>query len=1117
MHDAERTADTRPSRRRDARADASMLPPSSRCPPAVMRSSSVAAAVGALALLSLPPRATAQRRPAAPAASTPLVASDLLAQLTFRHIGPEGNRVVAVAGIPGDPNTIYAGAASGGLFKSADAGLHWDPIFDGQTALSIGAVAIAPSDPNVVWVGTGEPNIRSNISVGWGIFRSTDAGRTWKKLGLEKTGRIARIAIHPTDPNTLLVSALGTGYGPHPDRGVYRTTDGGTTWTRVLSVNDSTGANDVEFDPHNPRIVYATTWQFAIHTWGRTSGGAGSGIWKSTDGGVTWARLTGSGLPSKQYGKVDLAIAPTNPDRIYALIETSDGVPLPGVDTESGELWRSDNAGASWRLVSHDRQLGGRTHYYTRVVVAPDNENEAYFLAANFSKTLDGGLHTIDPPYSQYPGGDHHDMWIDPLNTNRMIVAHDVGVSISTNRGRTWNRVQLPIAQVYHVTVDNRIPYFVYGNRQDGQSAYGPSNSRVQGYFGDAGIPRAAWHSVGGGESGWATPDPVDSNLVWSSASGNGSVGGIVTRYDMRTKISSPVEIWPEVTTGHGADSVKYRFQWAFPLTISPHDHNRVYVGSQHVHVTGDGGRSWQVLSPDLTRNDRSRQGISGGLTPDNIGVEYAGVVFAIAESRLARGQIWAGTNDGLVQLSTDIGKTWTNVTPRLAGLPEWATISNIAPSRWDANTAYITVDAHQVDNHDPWVLRTTDLGKSWTLLVNGIEKTPLSYAHWIKEDPVRRGLLYLGTENSLFVSFNGGALWQPLQSNLPHAPVVDVAVQEHFNDLVLATYGRGFWIMDDITPLQQLTPDVVAKDAHLFAPRPVYRFRMAEGPWAPFEDPVSGSNPRYGASLSYWLKSVPTQPVSLTILDARDSVVRTLEAPGVPGVNRVYWDLQSDYSKAILVRTSPLFAPEVTVGVAGRGAPGVYPTSIMLPPGKYTVKLAVGTNVQTQPIEVRRDPNGAGSDADIQAKTALQRELTAQLDSAVEMINAIETARAQLLTVKATITDTAVLSAAAAVEKKLIDVEEALMQLRITGRGQDMIRYQAKLAEKFYYLINDLNGSDDPPTQPQRDVGALLSARTRAARVALTKVMTEDVTAFNRQLQDKGLAGISTSLPKAR
>ncbi|MGE0443433.1 MAG: WD40/YVTN/BNR-like repeat-containing protein, partial [Gemmatimonadales bacterium] len=784
----------------------------------------------ALALLLLAPiaaPAAAQRRrePAPP--PEPLLSAEQLAGLRYRHIGPEGNRLSSVAGVPGDPNIYYAGAASGGIWKSTDGGLHWGPIFDDQPVASVGALAVAPSDPNVVWAGTGEPYIRSNISTGWGVFKSTDAGKTWKKMGLEQTGRIGRIAIDPRNPDVVFVAALGHSYGPHPDRGVYRTTDGGANWTRVLAVDENTGAYDVELDPRNPRVVYATTWQLVIHTWGRTSGGPGSGIWKSTDGGTTWKRLTGNGLPKRPFGKTDLAVAPSHPDRVYALIETSDGVPLPGVEAESGELWRSEDGGGTWRVVSYDRQLAGRTQYYTRMAVMPDNENEAYFLSASWAKTLDGGNTIIDPPFAEVPGGDHHDIWIDPGNANRMAVVHDGGISITTNRGKSWNQVQLPVAQMYHVTVDNRVPYYVYGNRQDGPSARGPSNSRIAGFFGDAGIPRGLWHSVGGGESGWATPDPEDPNIVWSSASGFGSVGGIVSRYDVRTGIAENVEIWPEATTGHPANEVKYRFQWTFPLTISPHDRNRVYVGSQHVHATSDGGRTWAVISPDLTRNDKSRQGISGGLTPDNIGVEYAGVVFAIAESRLKQGQIWAGTNDGLVQLTEDGGRTWRNVTP--AGMLEWGTVSNIQPSRYDAATVYLTVDGHQVDNRDPWVYKTTDLGRTWTLITDGLPHHPISYARWIKEDPVRRGLLYLGLENSIWASFDDGRFWQPLQTNLPAAPVSDITVQEQFNDLVLATYGRGFWILDDVTALQQFTPEIKAKPAHLFPPRPAWRFRFVE------------------------------------------------------------------------------------------------------------------------------------------------------------------------------------------------------------------------------------------------------------------------------------------------
>src|SRR5512143_3772070 len=618
-------------------------------------------------------------------------------RLKYRYIGPEGNRISTVTGVIGNPSVIYAGAASGGIFKSTDGGIHWAPIFDSQPVASIGALMVAPSDPNVGWAGTGEPFIRSHISLGWGAFKSLDAGRTWTRMGLENTGRIARVVIDPRDPDHVYVAALGHLYGPQAEKGVYRTTDGGKNWEKVLFVNDSSGANELVMDPTNPRVLYATFWQMEIHTWGRTSGGAGSGIWKSTDGGTTWKRLTGNGLPTKPVGKINLTVAKTNPNRIYALIETGDGVPLPdGKPTDSGRLFRSDDAGASWKRVSSDQIMAGRTHYYNRLTVSPDNENEVYFVSADFSKTLDGGEHIIDLPFSQWPGGDHHEIWIDPADGNHMLVSHDGGVSISTNRGRTWNQVQLPVAQMYHVTVDNKVPYNVYGNRQDGPSAMGPSNARTGGDSTFPGIPRGMWRTVGGGESGWATPDTVDGNLVWSSASGTGSVGGIVTRYDLRNNVSHMVEVWPENVAGAPADSARYRFVWNAPLTLSSHDHNRIYVGSQHVHVSTDSGNTWREISPDLTRNDKSKQGVSGGLTPDNIGVEYAGVVFSIAESPLDGKILWAGTNDGLVHVTRDGGATWTNVTANIPGLPTWGTISSIAASRYDAATAYLTVDGPQ-------------------------------------------------------------------------------------------------------------------------------------------------------------------------------------------------------------------------------------------------------------------------------------------------------------------------------------------------------------------------------------------------------------------------------------
>ena len=609
------------------------------------------------------------------------VNTDWFNQLHWRYIGPEGNRVSAVAGVPGDPLVYYAGAASGGIFKTIDGGLHWQPIFDDQPVLSIGSLAVAPSDPNVVWAGTGEGKIRSHISVGQGIYKSTDAGKSWALMGLERTGRIPRLVIDPQDLNIVLACALGHAYGPQPERGVFRTADGGKTWTRVLFVDENTGCSDLAIDPSNPRVLFAGMWQLEIHTWGRDSGGTGSGLFVSRDGGVTWKRLSGHGLPTRPVGKVAVAIAPSNLTRVYALIETGDGIPWNGKETGRGQIWRSEDGGDTWRMVSTDRNAMGRSHYYSRMAVAPDNENETYYLTGVFSKSLDGGW-TLVPQtrWVDAPGSDHHDMWIDPTNANRMIVCSDLGVSISQNRGGpTWNRIRLPIAQMYHVTVDNQIPYYVLGNRQDGPSYRGPSNSRLEPLIGsgmDPGIPRALWYTVGGGESGWATPDPVDPNIIWSTASGSGMVGGIVVRYDDSRRQLRNVEVWPDQANGPAVDQ-KYRFIWDAPLLMSPHDHNTIYTASQVVHRSTNGGQSWQVISPDLTLNDKTRQQSSGGLTPDNIGVEYAGTVYGLTESPKVAGLLWAGTNDGLVHVSRDAGKSWTNVTRNLPNLPVWGTVSS--------------------------------------------------------------------------------------------------------------------------------------------------------------------------------------------------------------------------------------------------------------------------------------------------------------------------------------------------------------------------------------------------------------------------------------------------------
>ena len=1028
--------------------------------------------------------------------------------MPWRYIGPEGNRVSAVAGVPGDPLVYYAGSASGGIHKSVDGGTTWDPIFDDQHVQSIGDIAVSPSDPSTVWAGTGESCIRSHISVGEGIFKSTDAGRTWARMGLEHTGRIGRVLVHPTNPDVVLACALGHAYGPQQERGVFRTTDGGTSWDRVLFVDENTGCSELDMDPGNPRKLFAGMWQFDIKTWGRESGGPGSGLFTSNDGGTTWARLRGQGLPTREVGKVKVAIAPSNPDRVYALIETGDGLPWKGKETDRGQVWRSDDGGGNWQVVSYDRNAMGRAHYYSHLFVSPDNENETYFLTANFSTSLDGGQTLVAQTGPRAPGGDHHDMWIDPRNASRMIVAHDGGLSISNNRGRSWYRNRLPNAQMYHVTVDNQIPYYVYGNKQDGPSYRGPSNSRLGGGGGGV-IPRSQWHTVAGGESGWATPDPVDPNLVWSSASGSGSLGGIVAIYEESRRQARNVEVWPDQANGIPAD-LRYRFNWTMPLTMSPHDRNIVYVGSQHVHRTANRGQSWEVISPDLSLNNKSRQQFSGGLTGDNIGVEYAAVVMAIAESRLTRGLIWAGTNDGQVQVTRDNGASWTNVTKNIPGLPPLGTVGNIEPSRFDAGTAYLTMDLHQVNNRDPFVYRTTDYGRTWRPIVDGIPKSMLSYAHCIREDPTRRGLLYLGTENAIYVSFDDGGRWQPLQTNLPHAPVYWIAVQEHFNDLVIATYGRGFWIMDDITPIQQLTPQVLGADAHLFPPRAAYRFRNITPDASMANDPTVGQNPAYGASINYYLRTPPSGGVTVSILDEQNRVVRTLPAPATAGLNRVYWDLRDEPTREVRLRTSPLHAPDVRVGPDGtRPAQGAGQLSILMPPGSYTVRLNAGGQTLTQKIEVRKDPNSGGSEADIRAQITMLTELRRDIDEAAGVVNRIELVRAQIQGLSRVLDQAEIVKPAMELEGRLAELEQNLVELRMTGRGQDGVRFGARLLGKLNYLAGGLASADFGPTNQQIEVQRELEARLKKHQADLEGLFGNDLKALNELMRGRGVSNI--------
>ncbi len=873
----------------------------------------------------------------------------------------------------------------------------------------------------------------------------------------------------------------------------------------MLFVDENSGVSDMVMDPNNPDIIFTGMWQMIIWTWGRQSGGPGSGLHVTRDGGDTWEHLSGNGLPTPPVGKIALAMSADNSDRVYALIETNSNRDFAELDDHQGVLWRSDDGGFSWRMVNADHTLVQRPHYYSRMAVAPDDHNEAHFLATSHTKSYDGGL-TITYAGA---GGDNHDMWIDPKIPDRMIVGHDGGLSISTTRGASWWRPRLPIAQMYHVYTDNQVPYFVYGNRQDGMSHRGPSNSLTGGS-----IPIGEWHSVGGCESGFAIPDPVENHIVWS-----GCYEGILSRYDVRNGHSRNVSVWPDNPEGWPAGELRYRFQWTFPVAISPHDHTRIYAGSQHVHQTTDGGHSWTVISPDLTTNDKSKQQKTGGLTPDDASPTYAATLFAIAESPVEEGLIWTGSNDGLVQITRDGGASWTNVTGNIPDLPPWGTVSNIEPSRYDAGTAYISVDFHQVNNTDPYAYKTTDYGNSWRLISGGIPKSVFSYVHVVREDPVRPGVLYLGTENSLYVSFNDGDDWVSLQTNLPHAPVHWLTIQEHFNDLVVATYGRGFWILDDITPLQQLNDEVLASSAFLFAPRPAYRFRYRSSSVSQPGDPGAGENPPNAATIHYYLSAETDDRVGISILNGSGQVVRNIASGSAePGINRTYWDFRLTPSHTPRMRTPVLEHSHVPIGDDGwRPAGESGRVSPLAPPGEYTVRLTVGERELTQQLTVLKDPNSTGTEADIREQFAVILELRDNANAAVDLINEAESVRDQLLGLMDRVREKdagdEIIAAGIELNQTLIDLEMKLTDLRMSGgsAGQDRLRWPRRLYAKITSLAGYIGGSDHVPTAQHLEVHERLKELLREYQAQMQAIREQDIAAFNRLLSERGLAGVIT------
>ena len=1014
--------------------------------------------------------------------------------LKFRFIGPEGNRAIAIAGVPGDPMINYIGAASGGLWKTTDGGLNWDPIFDEQDVSSIGSIAITPSNPDIVWAGTGETFvIRPAHAMGDGIYKSEDAGKTWKNMGLEKTGRIGRIIIHPSNPDIVYAASLGHTYGPQQDRGVFKTTDGGKNWKRIFFVDENTGAAELALDPKNPDRLLVAMWSIHINTWGLRSGGPGGGVYRTTDGGDSWEPLSKFGLPGGKdnpVGKTAVAISHSEPNIVYALFEI-----------DSPALYRSEDFGNTWTLQTRNHDIAERAPYYTRMAVSPGDPNELYFASVKFSTSKDGGK-TIKGGYKA--GGDNHDIWLDPTNPDRMMVAHDGCASITLNHGKSFQRIVLPIAQMYHVSVDDQIPYNVYGNRQDGYSYMGPSNSR-QGY-----IPLGLWKGVGGCESGFAQPDPFDNDIVWS-----GCYDGGLQRYNKKTGHARDVRVWPEAGYGWEPGKLKYRWHWNFPLAFSPHTKHRVYVGSQFVHKSDDGGQSWQVISPDLTLNDKTHQQSSGGIAVDNLMTFDGAVLFSIVESKIEPGLIWTGSNDGQVQLTKDGGQSWTNVTKNIPELPKWGTIANIEPSRYTKGTAYITVDLHQMGDFDPYVYKTEDYGQSWQMISSSVPKSVHSFVHVVKEDPKRQGMLYLGVDNGLYISNNDGKSWMRLKNNLPPAPVYWLEIQERFDDLVIGTYGRGYYILDNISPLREFDIDAENKNAHLFSLRQAYRFNNLQSIKTDGASMNSGRNPAYGADINYYLKDSTDQKVEIQILTGNDEIIRTLEGKNTEGIHRVMWDLRYEPTFKPRLQSTPPGRPWVQLNGEGWRPLVTWDLDLMrgqygpkVVPDTYKVKLIVGEEEYIREVEVVKDPTSEGTMDEIKEQVAFSLELRNAINLAVTMINDIEDIRAELVDIIPKLKNTSDIKKAAQLRMLAETIAGTLYDIQLTGAREDAFRAPMKLYGRLSALASDItaNGIDFKPTDQQREVYDIFNQRLETVDKKFKEFMQVEVKKLNKQLKKSEL-----------
>jgi photosystem II stability/assembly factor-like uncharacterized protein len=1016
--------------------------------------------------------------------------------LKYRLVGPAaGGRVSRSCGVPGDPSTYYAATASGGVWKTIDSGLTWKPIFDDQPTSSIGAIALAPSDPNVVYVGSGEANIRGNVQPGDGIYKSADGGKSWKHVWAQK-GQIGRIIVHPKNANIAYAAVLGSAFRANPERGVYRTMDGGKTWHRVLAKDADTGAIDVCFDPNNSRILLAALWQTRRTPWSLASGGPGSGLYRSEDGGDSWKKVgpktamereaddeEGNGLPDGPWGRVGIAIAPSDSRRVYALIEA-----------EKGGLYRSEDGGEKWELMNAGHYLRQRAWYFTQVTVDPANPDVVWCPNVRLLRSIDGGKTFKNFKGPHHP--DHHDLWIDPKNPRRMIDSNDGGVDISLNRGETWVAPPLPISQFYHIRADNHIPYRVMGTMQDLGTASGPSNSLVAG-----GIALSDWYPVGGGETGFVVPDPTDPDIVYA-----GEYGGYLSRYDHRTRQVTNISIYPVNPSGKGAGDLKYRFQWTAPVMISPNDPRSIYHAANVLFRSRDGGQTWQKISGDLTRNDRSKQQWSGGpITGDNTGAEYYCTIFAIAESPKQTGLLWAGSDDGLVHVSQDDGKSWANITKNIAGLPEWGTVTCIEASPHEAGTAYVTVDAHRLGDDRPYLWKTADFGKTWTSLASGLRDG--EFLNAVREDPKTPGLLYAGSAHRVWYSPDGGKSWHSLKVNMPTVPVTDLVVKD--DDLVVGTSGRSAWILDDLTPIRSWTqkPD---KGPHLFAVQPATRWRY-QGDLVAGEDRIPGENPPKGAIVTYYLDKKPKGTLRLEVFDSAGKRVRTLtskkeedeeekdtpDAPwseykptvlaDEPGLHRIAWDLRYDKPTSIPKAKNDAGTP--------REGPVVLP-------GTYALKLHVDDRVLESKVTVRLDPRVKITPDELGQRHALAMQVYTDICKLSNTVIALRSVRDQLKQrIKVEPKESVWVRQAEAVLPKLDALEEELHNPKAEV-SYDILAQKggAKLYSQLVLLFNTLMESDAAVTQGVREVYAEHAKELERLEKRWQALVTTDVARLNEQ-----------------